>query len=210
MKKLNNKGMTTIEVIVCFALVVIITLTMYTTISSFNQKRLIEGYKSRIYTYKNLLTKEIQDDFIKIGLVSATKKREVRNSLVIYTVNCKLKDGTNRELVIEQQLTYSKGVHEGGSTKVNDSFMIKYGTPTDLIEYPIPDLGEEEIKQTGNKVTKAKDLSLNNIEIDISDTNVLSIYIGFYHPELGTRYGIDIVAPINYINGGSDHTGFDL
>lgn len=67
MKKLNNRGITTIEIIICFALVVVISVTMYSTISTFNKKRLVESYKARIYTYKNLLTKDIQDDFIKKG-----------------------------------------------------------------------------------------------------------------------------------------------
>ena len=34
MKKLNNKGITTIEVIVCFLLIVIISASMYTTVSA--------------------------------------------------------------------------------------------------------------------------------------------------------------------------------
>ena len=42
MKKLNNKGITTIEVIICFILVVTITTSMFATVSSFNQKRIIE------------------------------------------------------------------------------------------------------------------------------------------------------------------------
>lgn len=209
MKKLNNRGVTTIEVIVCFILVVIITLTMYTTISTFNNKRKIEGFKARIYTYKNTLTKEIQDDFIKIGLTSATYKRVVEEqnpALVTYTIDCNLKDGTKRQLIIRQQLTYTEGVHEGGSEDVDDYFMIEYGNPNDLIKYPIPDLGEEIIEDSKKK---AKDLSINNVLIEINkNNNVLSVYIGFYHPELGTRYAIDIVAPINYVNGGRDKSGF--
>ena len=56
-----------------------------------------------------------------------------------------------------------------------------------------------EYQEILNKVeTTAKDLSINNVLIGISEENVLSIYIGFYHPELGTRYAINIVAPINY------------
>ena len=62
MKKINNKGITTIEVIVCFVLVVMITIVMYSTITGFNERRLVEGYKSKIYTYKNVLTKEIQEE----------------------------------------------------------------------------------------------------------------------------------------------------
>ena len=40
MKKLNNKGITTIEVIISFVLVVIISASLFTTISAYNAKRL--------------------------------------------------------------------------------------------------------------------------------------------------------------------------
>jgi len=55
--KLNNKGITTIEILICFVLVVIITVSMYTIISTFNEKKIIEGYKEEITTYKNTLTR---------------------------------------------------------------------------------------------------------------------------------------------------------
>lgn len=207
MKKLNNRGITTIEVILCFVLVVIIAVVMYSTISTFNEKRLIESYKGRIYTYKNILTKDIQDDFIKKGLTHATYTRKTSGSMgsfVTYTVNCELRDGTKRQLIIEQRLAQSD-YHEEGNPNVDDHFMIKYGSPDDpdgLVEYPIPDLGET--KATNNHI--AKDLSINNISIKISQNNVLTIYIGFYHPELGTRYGINIICPINFVSAGSDMT----
>lgn len=204
MPKLNNRGITTIEVIICFVLVVVITVTMYTTISTFNQKRLIESYKARIYTYKNLLTKDIQDDFIKRGLTHASYSRKTSGTggcKVTYTVDCELRDGTKRKLVIEQLLGKST-YHEGGAPNENDYFMIKYGKPDDLVEYPIPELGE-----TKNENDRTiKDLSINNISIKISENNVLTIYIGFYHPELGTRYGINIVCPIDFVSAGSDIT----
>ena len=56
--KLNNRGITTIEVIICFVLVITIATAMYGTVASFNQKRIIEQYKEEIYTYKNVLTKQ--------------------------------------------------------------------------------------------------------------------------------------------------------
>ena len=71
MKKLNNKGMTAVEILVCFVLVVIISVSMYTTVSSYQNKQQIEAFKEKIFTYKNLLTKEINDDLIKDGLVTA-------------------------------------------------------------------------------------------------------------------------------------------
>ena len=46
--KLNRKGITTVEVIVCFILVTVISLSMYSTISAFNNKRIEESYKSKV------------------------------------------------------------------------------------------------------------------------------------------------------------------
>ena len=202
MRKLNNKGITTIEVILCFILVAIITVSMYSTISSFNEKRIIERDKEEIYSYKNILTKDIQDDFIKIGLTHASYQKTVSGNKTIHTVSCDLKDGSSRTLIIEQQFAKSK-YHIGGTANT-DYFMIKYGQGkdgTNLIEYPLPDLGDAlKEKQADGTYKIVKNLSINNVYVNISDENVLSIYIGFYHPELTTRYGISIVSPIDYVS----------
>ena len=75
MKKLNNKGITTIELIISFVLIIIVASSLFSTITAYNEKRLVEGYKAEILTYKNSLTKLIQDDFIKIGVTKASYKR---------------------------------------------------------------------------------------------------------------------------------------
>lgn len=208
-KKLNNKGITTIEVLLCFVIIVMISVSMYNTVSIYNDKRILEGYKQEIISYKNNLTKTIQDDFIKIGLTHATYQRKVDDSdkTITHTVTCSLKDGTSRQLIIEQRLGYSM-YHVGGAKNQDDKFMIKYGIysenpgESDLIEYPIPDLGETVIPSDasqGIETHTVKDLSINNVLISIQDENVLSIYIGFYHPELSTRYAISIISPINFV-----------
>ena len=216
MKRLNNKGITTIEVLICFVIIVIITISMYSTISAFNEKRQIETKKERIYTYKNLLTKEIQDDFIKIGLTHAEYTRTAGyGGMTVYTVNCTLKDGTSRQLVVEQ-LFGKSSVHLGGVEGASDYFMIKYGPPNDLIEYPIPELGssqqgssKEKCDPVNNVYTECstiQDLSINNVLISISEDNILSIYIGFHHPELSTRYGINIICPIDHVSDGAEES----
>ena len=48
------------------------------------------------------------------------------------------------------------------------------------------------------------DFSINNVSVTITPDNVLNIYIGFYHPELTTRYGIQVICPINYVSTGRD------
>lgn len=213
MKKLNNKGITTIEVIICFILVVTITTSMYSTVSAFNQKRIIEQYKEEIYTYKNLLTKEIQNDFIKNGVTHASYKETVTENgyRTTYTINCNMRDGTKRRLVVIQRPGKSD-YHTDGNPAASDYYMIKYGTPDDMIDYPIPKLGsfvlpkvESDNPDERESERTIQDLSINNIWMSISeDNNVLNIYIGFYHPELGTRYGIQIIAPIDYVASGND------
>ena len=204
MKKLNNKGITTIELIICFILVITITTSMYATVASFNQKRILEQYKEEIYTYKNLLTKEIQNDFIKVGLTDVKYKTETAagGAKVTYTVDCGMKDGTKRKLIVIRQLGYSPEYHASGSTSLDDYYMIKYGDPDGegIIDYPIPEFGSSK-NDYGKTI---QDLSINYVHFELSTENVFTMYIGFYHPELGTRYGIKIVIPVNYVASGKD------
>ena len=205
MKTLNNKGMTTIEILLSFVIIVIISMSMYGTVSAFNEKRIIEEYKSQIFSYKNTLTKEIQDDFIKVGLTHAEYTESDSGTAREYVLKCDLKDGTTRELKIIRQQGKS-AYHITGTNDVSDYYMIKYGPPGEMIDYPLPDLGS--YKSGSNEI---KDLSINNVLIKIDSANILSIHIGFYHPELLTRYGIDITCPIDYVGSGSDESvGLDL
>ena len=212
---MNRKGITTIELLLCFVIVMIITVSMYATVSAYNDRRIIESYKEQITNYKNTLTKDIQDDFIKIGVSSATYERTVTNSqyktslpkvMAVYTVNLELRDGSKRKLIIEQTLTKSS-YHpagykaSGGGQEVDDYFMIKYGDPDAMIEYKLPDLGSYTSEETGKT---ALDFSINNVLINIYDEKVLSIYIGFYHPEFGTRYCIDITALVDFSFTGAE------
>ena len=215
MKKLNNKGITTIEVLICFVLIVIITVSIYATISNFNEKKVLESYKEQILNYKNLLTKDIQDDLIKVGLIHARFERKNENGKAITNVYFDLKDGTQRKLVVEQRYAASQ-YHPGGSINDNDYFMIKYGTPNDLIERPLPDVGsygydgylkepcDIDDPNKSASCNKIANFSINNVLLDITDDNVLSIYIGFYHPDFATKYAINIVCPIDYASSGYD------
>ncbi len=249
MKKLNNKGITTIEVLICFVLVVVITMSIYATVSGFNERKILEGQKEKIYSYKNTLTKEIQDDFIKKGLTSAkyekvyyyyvpkdefsdelisedeyrTRQQErqenglpdlqILGTKTVHVVNCTLKDGSERRLEIEQLFALSPR-HMDGSIYKDDEFMIRYGAPDDMINWDLPDVGysgyhvqlrkECDVDTISNNCRKSYDLSINNVIINTMDDSILSIYIGFYHPEFATRYAINIVCPINYVLNESD------
>ena len=206
MKKLNNKGITTIEVLVCFIIIVVITVSMYSTISYYNEKRIVEGYKQKIMGLKNELTRDIHTDLIGIGLVDAKidKDIDVNTGVTTYVVDMHLRDSTERRLEVIQTLTRSS-YHPQGKIGVDDHFSIRYGQPDNMLEYDIPNLGsyitgtsDSEI-EVDNPGKVALDLSINNVSMEIQDDRILFIYIGFYHPEIGTRYGINIVAPIDFV-----------
>lgn len=200
MKKLNNKGMTTVEILLCFVIISVIAVSMFSSITSFNERRIKEEYKRELITYKNLLTKMIQDDLIKIGVMHADISRNINNTtlLVTYTVNFTLKDGSHRILIVDQGLASSYDFNKSvaGVSKSDDYFMIQYGKDVvnGMINYPIPDFGSYE-NSNGQKVY---DLEINNVSMKITEANILDIYIGFSHPELGNQYAISIVCPINY------------
>ena len=201
LKKLNNRGMTAVEILVCFVLMSILAVSMYSSIASYKNKQSIESAKEKIFTYKNLLTKEIQDDLIKKGLVSAeisetineTKGKPEKLPSKVFKVDFLFRDGSKKQLVINRRLASDYSVVDCASEKINDAFSIQYGEEGNLMTYDLPDVGYGE-NQCGEKVL---DLRINNVDIN-KDNNILTIYIGFYHPDLGTRYGIDIVCPINY------------
>ena len=201
LKKLNNRGMTAVEILVCFVLMSILAVSMYSSIASYKNKQSIESAKEKIFTYKNLLTKEVQDDLIKKGLVSAeisetineTKGKPENLPSKVFKVDFLFRDGSKKQLVINRRLASEYSVVDCASEKINDAFSIQYGEEGNLMTYDLPDVGYGE-NQCGEKVL---DLRINNVDIN-KDNNILTIYIGFYHPDLGTRYGINIVCPINY------------
>lgn len=192
-KKLNNKGMTTVEILVSFVLVVIISVSLYSVVSTYINKQHVESYKDKITTYKNLLTKEIQDDLIKKGLIAASVKKSNNDKNTELTMT--FKDGSSKVLLVYQQL--SKGYDGTGEKVQDDEFSIAYGEKksgeVDFTSYTLPDLGSNE-NEAGEKVY---DLRIHKVDIN-TDNNILTIKIDFYHPDFSNRYGIDIVCPINF------------
>ncbi|MDD5887930.1 MAG: hypothetical protein PUC82_00385 [bacterium] len=215
--KLNNKGLTAVEILVSFILMVIIVVSMYTTVNSYKNRQSIESDKDKIVAYKNLLTKEIQDDLIKKGLVDA----KINDSTTLntgtrkyYEITLTFRDGSKK--VLRVNAVYARDFGDClDSTEAyclndqDDILEISYGTDggDDYTTYKLPDLGygyngnnvaTDSSKCTGgNQGCKVYDFRINNVIID-TDNSIFSFYVGFYHPDLGTRYGIDIVCPINY------------
>ena len=197
--KLNNKGITTIEILISFVLLAIIVVSLYGSVESYKNKQNIESEKNQIMTYKNLLTKEIQDDLIMKGLIDVTVKHQPFVAVPItpetYTVDFSFRDGTKSQLIVKRVLANDYGVEGSGdcTSERKDYFSISYGPEDDLTEYELPDLGSGE----NNEGCKVLDLRMSDININ-TDNDILTIDIRFYHPDFSTKYGIDIACPINF------------
>ena len=188
MKRLNKKGMTTVEILVSFVIVAVISSTIYTTVSNYATRREIESYKLELNTYKNLLTKEIQDDLIKKGLLNVSKEENLTSNTDEFKIRFTLKNGDQKYLEIKRRLT-DDVLETAPSRNYDDYFSVKYNH----VEYPIPDFGFSY-----NKAGKmVKDLRLTNVIVK-TENNVFSLFLGFQHQRLSTKYGINIVCPINY------------
>ncbi len=213
--KLNNKGLTAVEILVCFVLMIVLVVSMYSTVTAYKNKQSIESDRDKIVSYKNLLTKEIQDDLVKKGLVDANIIEQLNTAVdKYYKVELTFRDGTTKVLEVSADYATDFGECFDSTSAycLNDSddvLSISYGTPggDDYTTYKLPDLGygyngnnvaTDSSKCTGGiEGCKIYDFRINNVVVS-TDSDVFTFYVGFYHPDLDTRYGIDIVCPINY------------
>ena len=104
MIKLNNKGVTIVEILVCFLLVSFITTSLYTTVSSFNNKRGIESVRADLLQYRNDIDKLIEDDLIHKGLIDAKITTPINTDAVTkYNIELFFRDGSKKVLIISSQ-----------------------------------------------------------------------------------------------------------
>lgn len=192
--KLNNKGMTIIEILVTFVIVVVVVTSLYASVIALKNKETIASYKESLTTYRDLMIRDIESDLIEKGLSSyAYSTLETNKDKITFT----FRDGQKKDLII----THKMGCHAisaseksdttlcpGSDSKIGDNYSITYGG----IDYKLPDIGSTE------NVDKQPiyDLIIDNV-IDNSSSDIFDLKIILYHPDLGTKYSIHITSPID-------------
>ena len=83
MKKLNNKGMTIVEIIATFVIVIAVLFALYKSIANLKQKKNVISYKQATTEYRDLLTRDIENDLIFKQLTSAEITNTSPNHKVI-------------------------------------------------------------------------------------------------------------------------------
>lgn len=106
MKHLDNKGLTIVEVIVAFSVIMIVLTGLLTIIMNYRYEVQASYAKLELQTYKNTLTKEIQDDLLTLGLAEINDggKCTAANNVARFSecINIVFKDGTEKILAVSK------------------------------------------------------------------------------------------------------------
>lgn len=192
---INNRGLTAIEILVCFSIVVVIVMSMFKVVNNQRDKQVIESYKNSITTYKNSVTKTIEEDIRNNGGIKQVIKIDddtdgdssdiSNNNTVKVEIQFQLrKGGVKRKLTIYKRYNCD----EDYSDKCEDN---------NYIEYNYQD--SSNTKEVF-KIPNIYNLRFNLIDVSKvgKDGEYLKIYVEFIHPDLGTKYSaLNLIHPIN-------------
>ncbi len=201
---LNNKGMSAVEVLITFTLVAIISVSLLNVVMTYKDREETESYKQEIITYKNNITKMIEDDATKY-IIKSVKRTDYETGEL-----CKEYDDsdpqTQRETrnnvlnIIEYKINFVL-TSEVKTLKVDRlNNYISYTENGKEVKYPLPDLGKSKFERIGKvRCKNIKSLRISDIRIT-EENNFFMIDINLYHNKvkLANRYGIHIAAPINF------------
>lgn len=202
MKKLNNKGMTVVEIVLTFSIIMIIVVGMLTIVVNYRGQISTSLTRLKLETTKNTLTQGIYNDILKLGV---EKIEDFSDSSENPLCNV---EGLNRCIVITFQNNTQKAL---GTSKVEnndkDSIVNKF-IFYDGIKYKIKDsLPKTKPISTENKTINWIDLQSININDDgilsssfkvLEDGTQVYIYnidIGISHVDYEDDFGLHIVAP---------------
>lgn len=197
MKKLNNKGISIVEVLVTFSIIMVIVISMLSIVMNYRSKVNITYEKLELDTFKNTLTKDIQDDILEYGIKEINTAGECNSRTDLSRcINIVFKDDTERIFGVSK-------INKDNKQNEYDSVLNKYLYYDDL-KYPIkedlpnivniPETRSVEEFQT-TQIISDSILSVDSIILE--DSKVVNIYkIDIYisHIDFEEDFGIHIVA----------------
>ena len=95
--KLNNRGVSIIEIVVTFALIMVMVVGMLAIVFRYREKASISLEKLELDTFKNTLTKDIQDDILNKGVKTINYEGEcLTNTELNSCINIVFQDDTEK------------------------------------------------------------------------------------------------------------------
>ena len=119
---LNKKGITSVELLVCFIIVSTIVVSMYNLILNYRNREQIEEVNNEVVSFANSLQEVIQSDFVMGHLVDVSN---VTN------------DGYSATFTFDTPNSYTTTI------KIDpDRGVISYGRSGEVIDYEIPGIAD--------------------------------------------------------------------
>lgn len=225
MKRLNNKGMTLIELLICFSICSAIVISMFHTIMKYQEEQQTESLRSDVVNYKDTITKLIQTDIIKGQLKSVHVDVSAASGDTTYQFILQFNESLG---TVGGEIFYKKLKVFSSNTKINYISYEDVNQRGELqtVKYELP----QSLKCSGTNCSqKTRNLRFSAIStnITIGDQNLVTypdgtlgssnpplnldgtfgenyginafvLDITISHSELGGDYHISIVAPLNY------------
>ena len=197
MKKLNEKGMSVIEVILTFALIMTIVASILALIMNYRNKMQTNLTYLDLSTYKNTITKEIQDDIMRLGIADINHGGECTSSE--YSGQFSACSNIVFKTGVEKILAVSKLDISDRNSVLNK--YIRYGDTKYPIEDTLPNTipaGRQPGEFQSIFVSDSDFLSVDStILADGTEIKIYSIDIYIEHIDFDDDFGIHIVATNN-------------
>lgn len=194
--KLNNKGISIIEIVLTFSLIMIMVIGMIGIVFNYREKASVSLEKLDMHTFKNTITKDIQDDILEYGVKEintngeCTNNTELNNCVNIVFKNgeekifgtSKIAVGTSDEEIkksIENKFLY----YDGLKYKLNDKLPSKKSSDREWTDFQMIKIQDSNILSTDSMV-----LENGNIVIMYA----IDVYIS--HLDFDEDFGVHIVA----------------
>lgn len=181
--RINQKGMTSIELLITFVILSLVVTGMFDVVLNYKDREIIESIRATVVEYDNSLQKLIQDDFIKGHLQNVTINTNNPN-LLTATFQMEKDATTATTYVTTLQIDITNGI-------------ISYGRSGEVVKYPIPKF--DTSYGSNSTISLALDKDKTFIKT-IGDTNkFVNITITYIHQNFKDgELTFSITSPVNY------------
>ena len=115
--KLNNKGMSIVEIVLTFAIIMIITTGLLVIVVNYRNKVSVSSERLTMDTFKNNITQDIYDDIYKYGLKAVYEYNEITVPNTIEELRIKLRNNDDYKTI--SQLSYNTSFDEARDDILN-------------------------------------------------------------------------------------------
>lgn len=204
MKKINNKGLTIIEIVITFSMIMFFAIGLLYIVINYRNKVSVSLKKLELDTFKNNITQDVNNDLLKYKLkeinyggdcITLTDDTQPSDSRLSKCINFVFEDPNDPNTSIEK--AFGTSYIENTKTSVEHKF-IYYDGLKYAIKDKLPTTLPENRKWTDLQAVSVMDDSILNSSISVlEDGTKVTVYrIDIYisHLDYDEDFGIHIVA----------------